>query len=177
MTIESKIWENHWKTIKVNGRSEKKHSMVMVWWQQNHWKTIGSNGALEKNHYHPIVMKKWPSLKSNPWHSKYFICVISSLMNESKILPIYFFLRIVLDFSWSGKIGQNKPGIVIRTKEKNYLNFKAEYCFTDILQSDSGWHIGNQKLRGVSSTDWRWSSWCEFHFFTYSLGLFCFISS
>ena len=36
--------------------------MVQGW--QNHWKTIDGNGALEKKHYHPIVTKKWPSLKS-----------------------------------------------------------------------------------------------------------------
>ena len=37
--------------------------MVKGW--QNHWKTIDGNGALEKIHYHPIIMEKWPSLKSN----------------------------------------------------------------------------------------------------------------
>ena len=54
----------------------------MVQWQQNHWKTIESNGAPEKNHYHPIVLKKWPSLKStyipvSPCHSLWIFCKYS----------------------------------------------------------------------------------------------------
>ena len=40
LTIASKFLENPWKTIDVNGQSEEKYSMVIVWWQQNHWKTL-----------------------------------------------------------------------------------------------------------------------------------------
>ena len=56
--------KNHWKTIEVNGRLVKKHSMVMVQRWQNHWKTIDADGALEKNINHSIAPKKWPSLRS-----------------------------------------------------------------------------------------------------------------
>ena len=65
LTIAPKFWENHWKTINVNARYRKKHSMVMVRLQQNHWKTIESNGAPEKKHYSPIVLEKLPLLKSS----------------------------------------------------------------------------------------------------------------
>ena len=64
LTIAPAFWENHWKTINVNGQSGKKtfngDGPVVVKPLKNHrrqWCSV-------KKHYHPIVWEKWPSLKS-----------------------------------------------------------------------------------------------------------------
>ena len=69
LTIAPKVWENHRKTINVNGQSKEKHSMVMVQWHV----AARPLKNQEKNHYHRIILKELPSLKSHiiarptPW--------------------------------------------------------------------------------------------------------------
>ena len=64
--------QNHcWPSYQNLAETIEKPSMSMVnqrknikWWWSSGSKTINSNGTLKKNHYHPIVVKKWPLLKS-----------------------------------------------------------------------------------------------------------------